>query len=183
MTDTSLHVAYNYVTGLHSCKPDRPAIAWATWDLIAMAEQGKHEGPPTHAVTFVWNGQEGEEVFLVGDFTGNWKDPIKAVHKGGPRYEVEVRLSQGKYYYKFITNGQWRHSAASPTERDERGNVNNLIEVGDIASVRPSIQQQKKDANIMKVIERPLTENERFMLAKAARCVAFSVCPIRLAPK
>ncbi|KAH7845876.1 hypothetical protein Vadar_006923 [Vaccinium darrowii] len=183
MTDTSLHVAYNYVTGLHSCKPDRPAIAWATWDLIAMAEQGKHEGPPTHAVTFVWNGQEGEEVFLVGDFTGNWKDPIKAVHKGGPRYEVEVRLSQGKYYYKFISNGQWRHSTASPTERDERGNVNNLIEVGDIASVRPSIQQQKKDANIMKVIERPLTENERFMLAKAARCVAFAVCPIRLAPK
>ncbi|KAE9449128.1 hypothetical protein C3L33_18966, partial [Rhododendron williamsianum] len=201
MTDTSLHVAYNYVTGLHSCKPDRPAIAWATWDLIAMAEQGKHEGPPTHAVTFVWNGQEGEEVYLVGDFTGNWKDPMKAVHKGGPRYEVEVRLSQGKYYYKFITNGQWRHSTASPTERDDSGNVNNLIVVGNTASVRPSIQQQKKanhlsslltilfhiamfqDANIVKVIERPLTENERFMLAKAARCVAFSVCPIRLAPK
>lgn len=40
-----------------------------------------------------------------------------------------------------------------------------------------------KDANIVKVIERPLTENERFTLAKAARCVAFSVCPIRLTPK
>ncbi|THG18383.1 hypothetical protein TEA_015458 [Camellia sinensis var. sinensis] len=183
MTDTSLHVAYNFVTGLHSCRPDRPAIAWATWDLIAMVEKGKHEGPATHAVTFVWNGREGEDVYLVGDFTGNWKEPIKAVHKGGPRYEAEVRLSQGKYYYKYITSGQWRHSTASPTERDERGNVNNIIVVGDIASVRPSIQQQKKDANIIKVIERPLTENERFMLAKAARCIAFSVCPIRLAPK
>lgn len=51
-----------------------------------------------------------------------------------------------RYYYKFITNGQWRHSTASPTERDERGNVNNVIVVGDFASVRPSIsiQQQKK---------------------------------------
>lgn len=49
-----------------------------------------------------------------------------------------------RYYYKFITNGQWRHSTASPTERDERANVNNVIVVGDIASVRPSIQQQKK---------------------------------------
>ncbi|XP_059645293.1 phosphoglucan phosphatase LSF1, chloroplastic [Cornus florida] len=183
MTDTSLHAAYNFVTGLHSCRPDRPAIAWATWDLIAMVENGKHDGPATHAVTFVWNGQEGEDVSLVGDFTGNWKEPIKAVHKGGPRYEVEVRLSQGKYYYKFITNGQWRHSTSSPTERDERGNVNNVIVVGDIASVRPSVQQQKKDANVAKVIERPLTENERFLLAKAARCVAFSVCPIRLSPK
>eukprot|EP00257_Ricinus_communis_P019224 XP_015578149.1 phosphoglucan phosphatase LSF1, chloroplastic [Ricinus communis] len=183
ITDTSLHAAYNFVTGLHFCKPDRPAVAWATWDLIGMVESGGHDGPATHAVTFVWNGQEGEDVSLVGDFTGNWKEPMKASHMGGPRYEVEVRLPQGKYYYKYIINGQWRHSTASPIERDERGNVNNIIVVGDIANVRPSIQQKKKDVNIVKVIERPLTENERFVLAKAARCVAFSVCPIRLAPK
>ncbi|KAM7509130.1 hypothetical protein LguiA_019583 [Lonicera macranthoides] len=183
MTDTSLNAAYNFVTGLHLCRPDRPAIAWATWDLIAMVEKSKHDGPATHAVTFVWIGHEGEDVSLVGDFTGNWKEPMKAVHKGGPRHEVEVRLPQGMYYYKFIIGGQWRHSTSSPTERDESGNLNNVIVVGDIASVRPTVQQQKKDANIVKVIERPLTENERFMLAKAARCIAFSVCPIRLAPK
>ncbi|XP_030484234.2 phosphoglucan phosphatase LSF1, chloroplastic isoform X1 [Cannabis sativa] len=183
MTDTSLHAAYNFVIGLHSCKPDRPAIAWATWDLIAMVEKGRHDGPATHAVTFVWNGHEGEEVNLVGDFTGNWKEPVPAHHKGGPRFEVEIKLQQGKYYYKYIVNGNWRHSPSSPSERDDSGNVNNVIVIGDIASVRPSVQQQKKDANIVKVIERPLTENERFMLAKAARCVAFSVCPIRLSPK
>ncbi|KAK1404442.1 Tyrosine-protein phosphatase domain-containing protein [Heracleum sosnowskyi] len=183
MTDTSLHAAYSFVTGLHSCRPDRPAIAWATWDLIAMVEDGKHDGPPSHAVTFVWIGHEGEDVSLVGDFTGNWKEPIKASHKGGPRFEAEVKLSQGMYYYKFIIGGQWRHSTASPTERDERGNLNNIIVVGDVASVRPTARQEKKDANVVKVIERTLTENERFMLAKAARCVAFSVCPIRLAPK
>ncbi|XP_030953953.1 phosphoglucan phosphatase LSF1, chloroplastic isoform X3 [Quercus lobata] len=183
MTDTSLHAAYNFVTGLHTCRPDRPAIAWATWDLIAMVEKGEHDGPGTHAVTFIWNGQEGEDVNLVGDFTGNWKEPIKAIHKGGSRYEVEVRLSQGKYYYKFIINGQWRHSTSSPAERDGSGNLNNVIVIGDIASVWPSVQQQKKDVNVVRVIERPLTENERFMLAKAARCVAFSICPIRLAPK
>ncbi|XP_031116227.1 phosphoglucan phosphatase LSF1, chloroplastic [Ipomoea triloba] len=183
MTDTSLHAAYNFVTGLHSCKPDRPAIAWGTWDLIAMVESGRHDGPATHAVTFVWNGPEGDQVWLVGDFTGNWKEPIRAVHKSGPRFEAEVRLPQGKYYYKYIINGNWRHSTISPTERDERNNVNNVIVVGDVASVRPSMQQQKKDVNIIKVIERPLTENERFMLAKAARCIAFSICPIRLAPK
>ncbi|KAF8390414.1 hypothetical protein HHK36_024940 [Tetracentron sinense] len=183
MTDTSLHAAYNFVTGLHSCRPDRPAIAWATWDLIAMVENGRHDGPATHAVTFVWNGQEGEDIYLVGDFTGNWKEPLKTVHKGGSKYEVEVRLSHGKYYYKFIINGQWRHSTTSPTETDKRGNINNLILVGDIANVRPFAKQQTKDAAVVKVIERPLTETERFMLAKAARCVAFSICPVRLAPK
>ncbi|WVZ05444.1 hypothetical protein V8G54_018790 [Vigna mungo] len=39
------------------------------------------------------------------------------------------------------------------------------------------------DANVVKVIERPLNEKERFMLAKAARCIAFSISPITLAPK
>ncbi|GAB4849198.1 Phosphoglucan phosphatase lsf1, chloroplastic [Ancistrocladus abbreviatus] len=149
MTDTSLNVAYNFVTGLHSGRPDRAAIAWATWDLIAMLEKDRHDGPATHAVTFVWTGQEGEDVLLVGDFTGNWKEPVKAVHKGGPRYEVEIRLPQGKYYYKYIVNGQWRHSTASPTERDERGNVNNVIVAGDTASLRPLIQQQKKESPVM----------------------------------
>ncbi|XP_021842740.1 phosphoglucan phosphatase LSF1, chloroplastic isoform X2 [Spinacia oleracea] len=183
MMDTSLNAAYNFVTGLHTCRPNRPAIAWATWDLIAMVDKDRHDRPATHAVIFVWNGQEGEDVCLVGDFTGNWKDPIKAVHKGGPRYEIDIRLPQGKYYYKYIVNGQWRHSTTSPTERDDSGNVNNIIIIGDTASVRPSVQQHKKDANIVKVIERQLTENERFMLAKAARCIAFSICPIRLVPK
>ncbi|KAL8153883.1 hypothetical protein V2J09_011643 [Rumex salicifolius] len=183
MTDTSLNAAYNFVTGLHVCRPDRAAIAWATWDLIAMVEKGSRDGPSTHAVTFVWNGHEGEDVCLVGDFTGNWKEPIKATHAGGSRFEAEVRLTQGKYYYKYIVNGQWKHSNTSPTERDERGNTNNIIIIGDTANVRPSLQHPKKDANIIKVIERPLTENERFVLAKAARCIAFSVCPMKLSPK
>jgi len=144
MTDTSLNAAYNFVTGLHVCRPDRAAIAWATWDLIAMVEKGSHDGPSTHAVTFVWNGHEGEDVSLVGDFTGNWKEPIKASHTGGSRFEAEVRLTQGKYYYKYIVNGQWKHSNTSPTERDERGNTNNIIIIGDTANVRPSLQHPKK---------------------------------------
>jgi len=36
---------------------------------------------------------------LVGDFTGNWKDSVKAVHKGDSRYEVELRLRHGKYVF------------------------------------------------------------------------------------
>lgn len=49
-----------------------------------------------------------------------------------------------RYLYKYIISGNWRHSANSPTERDERGNLNNVIVVGDVASVRPLIPQQKK---------------------------------------
>ncbi|KAM7267493.1 hypothetical protein ACFE04_009659 [Oxalis oulophora] len=183
VTDSPLHAAHNYVTGLHTCKPDRAAVVWATWDLIAMVDRDKHDAPVSHAVTFVWNGREGEDVCLVGDFTGNWKEPIKATHKGGSRYETEVRLPQGKYYYKYIINGNWQHSTSSPVERDESGNINNVIVIGDTASLKPSMRHQEKDANIVKVIERPLTDIERFRLAKAARCLAFSICPIKLTPK
>ena len=42
----------------------RAAIAWATWDLIAMVENGSHDGPATHAVTFVWNGNEVSGLLL-----------------------------------------------------------------------------------------------------------------------
>ncbi|KAI0516191.1 hypothetical protein KFK09_008863 [Dendrobium nobile] len=184
--DTALSAAHNFVTGLHSCRPDRPAIVWATWDLIAMAENGKIDGSPTHVVNFVWNNgcREGEEVCLVGDFTGNWKESIKAVHKGGSRYEAEVRLRHGKYKYKFIIGGQWRHSTSLPTERDEHGNVNNVIRIGDVARIRPTPNElQIKDPSVVKVIERQLTEDERFMLAFAARRIAFAICPIKLAPK
>ncbi|CAI0455195.1 unnamed protein product, partial [Linum tenue] len=183
ITDTSLHAAYNYVTGFHVCKPDRAAIAWATWDLVAMVENGVHDGPPTHAVTLVWTGQEGEDVSLVGSFTGNWKEPVRATHKGGPRFEVELRLPQGKYYYKYIINGDWRHSNYSPTERDESGNLNNILVLSEPASIKHTVHQNQKDINIVRVIERGLTESERFTLAKAGRCIAFSVCPQRLAPK
>ncbi|CAF2125966.1 unnamed protein product, partial [Brassica rapa] len=91
-----------------------------------------------------------------------------------------------RYYYKYIINGDWRHSTTSPTERDDRGNTNNIIVVGDVANVRPTIQQPRKvrcKYHKIKVIERVLTESEMFRLAKAARCIAFSVCPIRIYPK
>ncbi|XP_062195189.1 phosphoglucan phosphatase LSF1, chloroplastic-like isoform X2 [Phragmites australis] len=183
--DTPLHIAHKFITGLHSCRPDRAAIVWATWDLIALVENGRHDGSPTHSVCFVWNsGREGEDVELVGDFTSNWKDKIKCNHKGGSRYEAEVRLRHGKYYYKFIVGGQWRHSTSLPTETDEHRNVNNVIRVGDIAQIRPAPSQlQIRDPTVVKVIERALTEDERFSLAFAARRMAFAICPIRLSPK
>ncbi|KAK8933405.1 hypothetical protein KSP39_PZI015553 [Platanthera zijinensis] len=184
--DTALSAAHNFVTGLHSCRADRSAIVWATWDLIAMAENGKSDGSPTHVVNFMWsNGcREGEEVFLVGSFTGNWKEPIKMVHKRGPIYEAKVRLRHGKYKYKFIVGQQWRHSTSLPTERDERGIVNNVIRIGDVASIRPSPRELHiKDPTVVMVLERQLTEDERFFLAFAARRIALAVCPLKLAPK
>ncbi|MCO5584863.1 hypothetical protein L7F22_038795 [Adiantum nelumboides] len=185
--DVALQDAFDFVQSMHRCGPDRPALVWATWDLVAMAERGNHKGPATHTVQFVWNHgcREGEEVLLVGDFKGEWNEPIKTVHAGGPKYIVDLRLSQGKYYFKFIVEGQWRHSHSLPTEVDRWGNVNNVIDIGGVASTdfTPPTRSNMKAFNSIKVIERPLTENERFTLAFAARRMAFSICPIKFLPK
>eukprot|EP00252_Welwitschia_mirabilis_P019533 TRINITY_DN4539_c0_g1_i2.p1 TRINITY_DN4539_c0_g1~~TRINITY_DN4539_c0_g1_i2.p1 ORF type:complete len:614 (+),score=116.43 TRINITY_DN4539_c0_g1_i2:112-1953(+) len=184
--DVALEEAINFVMGFHSCAPDRPAIVWATWDLIAMVEEGNHKGPPTHVVQIMWNHgcREGEEVIVVGDFKGDWNELIRAVHAGGQKYVVDLRLPQGKYNYKFIVGGQWRHSTVLPAERDQWGNTNNVIQVGDTASVKwDRSQPHQKDPTNIKVIERPLTEEERFTLAYAARRIALSICPMRFASK
>ncbi|VAH23715.1 unnamed protein product [Triticum turgidum subsp. durum] len=157
--DTPLHIAHKFITGLHSCRPDRAAIVWATWDLIALVETGRHDGTPTHSVCFVWNN-------------------------GRESYPQVTNPYWFRYYYKFIVGGNWRHSSSLPSETDEHGNVNNVIRVGDIARIRPAPSQlQIKDPSVVKVIERTLTEDERFSLAFAARLMAFAICPIRLAPK
>lgn len=185
--DVALQDAIDFVHSMHPCGPDRPALVWATWDLVAMAEGGNHKGPPTHTVQFVWNHgcREGEEVLLAGDFKGEWNEPIKAVHASGPKYIVDLRLPQGKYYYKFIVGGQWRHSHSLPTEVDRWGNVNNVIDIGAVATTKFNAPARSniKALNNIKVIERPLTEDERFTLAFAARRMAFSICPLRFASK
>eukprot|EP00249_Psilotum_nudum_P004252 c17796_g1_i1 orf=370-2274(-) len=184
--DVALSEAVDFVTNLHPCGPDRAAIVWATWDLIAMVEKENHKGPPTHAVQLVWNHgcREGEEVLLVGDFEG-WNKPIKALHTSGPNYTANLRLPQGKYSYKFIVGGHWRHSSSLPSEVDKWGNVNNVITVGDKATSNfdSPVCRNIKELTCTKVIERPLTEEERFTLAFAARYMAFSICPITLTPK
>lgn len=46
-----------------------------------MAEQGKHEGPPTHAVTFVWNGQEVNPYLNLWSLLYHVLDTLKTVVK------------------------------------------------------------------------------------------------------
>ncbi|KAL3681064.1 hypothetical protein R1sor_024020 [Riccia sorocarpa] len=185
--DVALQEAVAYIKRLHPCGPDIPALVWATWDLIAMVEQGEHKGPPTHTVQFIWyhGCREGEEVLLVGEFKGGWNEPIKAVHASGPKYTVNLRLPQGKYNYKFIVGGHWRHSSNLPTEVDQWGNINNVIKIGDVASFDFDTPQRShiKDLNTIQVIERPLTEDERFTLAFAARRMAAGIDPFTFAPK
>jgi hypothetical protein len=92
-----------------------------------------------------------------------------------------------RYHYKFIVGGHWRHSNSLPTNVDQWGNINNVIQIGDVASYniyqQNPVRTHRKDSTNIKVIERPLTEDERFTLAFASRRMACSISPLNFKSK
>eukprot|EP00897_Mesotaenium_endlicherianum_P009222 jgi/Mesen1/8328/ME000046S07717 len=169
--------AYELITSLRQSSPNRSALVAATWDVIGLTEEGqKHRGPPTHAIQLVWN-HGGKEVLLVGEFSGGWNQPIPALPAGGPKFVLDLRLPQGKYRYKYIVDGQWRHAGDLPDESDEWGNTNNVLFVGG------TVRTRGKELIKERVIERPLTPDERRVLTYAAHRVAFRVNPLLFTTK
>jgi len=82
--------------------------------------------------SFKWT-HGGNTVFLTGTFTA-WKDHYP-LQKVGNEFTGILRLPRGKYYYKFIVDGEWRFSPSDPTIRDELGNTNNIVDTTEIESM------------------------------------------------
>eukprot|EP00850_Spirogloea_muscicola_P018931 SM000179S03403 [mRNA] locus=s179:86515:89512:+ [translate_table: standard] len=182
-----LSEAHDFVTKLRPSAPNRSALVGATWDLLALARAGRKGGLPTHAVQLAWN-HGGREVLLVGEFegAGGWNNPIAAVPVGGPKFVTNLRLPQGKYNYKFIVDGQWRHAIDLPMEPDEWGNMNNVIHVGLTSVARhQSASRTLYSEDVMQeaVLERPLTSEERRLLTYVAHRMAFQISHHTFAPK
>jgi 5'-AMP-activated protein kinase regulatory beta subunit len=74
--------------------------------------------------TFTWF-LGGTEVFLTGSFT-KWRTHYPLTRQGH-EFSVTVALPKGIYQYKFIVDGEWRFNPDEPTESDEQGNINNVI--------------------------------------------------------
>ncbi|MDD3052138.1 MAG: alpha-amylase family glycosyl hydrolase [Candidatus Cloacimonetes bacterium] len=84
-------------------------------------------------ISFSYKPLTGGEhnVFLTGDFN-NWEpDDIKLINNSGI-YETEVKLSPGKYAYKYIVDGIYvMDESASEIISDGLGGFNSVITVGD----------------------------------------------------
>lgn len=77
---------------------------------------------------FTWN-HGGQNVYLLGSFIG-WgiENKIKLV-RSGHEFTVIYELPRGVHYYKFIVDDQWRFAPDQQTQRDEHGNVNNVLDI------------------------------------------------------
>jgi 5'-AMP-activated protein kinase regulatory beta subunit len=51
------------------------------------------------------------------------------MHRNGKDFTVIKLMQPGVYQYKFIVDGEWKYAPEQPAMYDERGNVNNVVEV------------------------------------------------------
>lgn len=77
--------------------------------------------------SFHWT-HGGQEVFLVGTFTG-WKDRIKMEKESDFIFSHVVDLPLGIHSYKFVVDGEWKYCPDQEQISDCNGNINNCISV------------------------------------------------------
>ena len=69
----------------------------------------------------------GTHVEVEGSFD-NWTTRT-LMHRNGKDFTVIKLMQPGVYQYKFIVDGEWKYAPEQPAMYDERGNVNNVVEV------------------------------------------------------
>ncbi len=78
-------------------------------------------------VTFVFKDQNAREVKLAASFT-NWQKNALRMTKTDSGWTAVVKLSPGKYYYKFLADGKWLVDENNRnTETDGRGYTNSVL--------------------------------------------------------
>ena len=78
-------------------------------------------------LTIRWTGEEAENVRLAGEFN-NWQ-PQPMDREAGGDWTKSLKLSAGRYMYKFVVGEQWMVNNNLPTVEDSSGNRNNVVEV------------------------------------------------------
>ncbi|MBQ7206176.1 MAG: glycogen-binding domain-containing protein [Lentisphaeria bacterium] len=92
----------------------------------------KKTGPALRAVTLVYEGMPGRQVFAAGTFNG-WKvDKLMKDKDNSGVYRCQLRLAPGEYQYKFVVDGNWCLDAANPNfTPNEFGTLNSILFVGE----------------------------------------------------
>lgn len=73
---------------------------------------------------FVWADGADDDVKLSGAWNG-WM-PIQMYHEGGGMWSVVTPVPAGTHEFKFVVDGDWRHSTRHPTVGDNDATMNNI---------------------------------------------------------
>lgn len=67
------------------------------------------------------------KVFIAGSFN-SWNPARTEMHKTDSGWVAEIELNPGKYFYKFVVDGNWvRDSNNELSENDGQGNINSAV--------------------------------------------------------
>lgn len=104
-------------------------------------------------VTFFWK-DKGEDVFITGSFAG-WKQWFM-LEKQGDVFFRKLQLPREKHYFKFIVDKDWRCADNYNKETDDKGNLNNMVDLTYIES--PKKKDKNKIDNSQKNMKIPNTK-------------------------
>jgi len=62
---------------------------------------------------------------------------VALARASGDQWVASLELPPGSHTYKFIVDGEWLHDPSRPSREDEKGNVNNVILVGEHGVIKP----------------------------------------------
>jgi len=69
---------------------------------------------------------------------------VPLARASGSQWATTLELPPGSHSYKFIVDGEWLHDPSRPSQKDEKGNVNNVILVGEHGVIRPEEGEEQQ---------------------------------------
>jgi hypothetical protein len=95
-------------------------------------------------IFFLRNNKNAGKVMLAGSFN-SWEPGALAMTKTDSGWIARVKLGPGKYWYKFIIDGQWTTDTDNRiTENDGLGNMNSVFYKSNTVFRLPSYKQAKQ---------------------------------------
>lgn len=73
---------------------------------------------------FVWADGADRDVKLSGAWNG-WM-PVQMYHEGGGMWSVVTPVPSGTHEFKFVVDGEWKHSTRHPTVGESPETMNNI---------------------------------------------------------
>ncbi|KAL8469220.1 hypothetical protein ACS0TY_032158 [Phlomoides rotata] len=108
-------------------RPDELHIPSPSWMQAGSGYEDTYnvQGIPT-MITWSYGGKE---VAVEGSWDG-WKSR-KPLQRSGKDFTILKILPSGVYQYRFLVDGQWRHSPDHPCDQDDSGNAYNILDLQD----------------------------------------------------
>lgn len=91
-------------------------------------------------INFNWR-ESGNEVFVTGSFS-EWKQWFR-LEKVGETFALKISLPKEKQYFKFIVDKHWVCSSHYKTIYDDKGNLNNFVDLSTAPSKEKLIKPHK----------------------------------------